>query len=497
MIIWPVETLQNKYKRWYEQIVITAQARTLPDNTYFEKHHIIPQSIGGSNKKINLAKLTAREHFICHRLLTRFLTGKAKMKMSFATWIMMTNNNPHQKRYKVTSRIYEFVKKEMVAVQQTEEHRKKVSEGIKKSPNIKPPWNTGIPMTAEQKEKLSNANKGKKFPPEQAAKIVAKIIATKEKNGTMRKPGTWSPSPGAIAKMRTTVAEKKAAGWVNPNIGKKASQETVAKMKQLWTPEKRKQAREIKLGKKLKPEHLENLRKAQATRRQRELEEKKRTAFVGPTKPDTAIEYRGVWYTNMNRAGKAHGISRGIIERQINAFGNSPPLEICMAIDNNTIKWPRAPMAEETKRKISQAQIGKIISDETRKKQSEKALRRVPKKLFDTQNGVLYKALAKGREDSPETKIKKLEASKQPQTVKQGVRSRNIAASKYSYNTPCGFCKNSSDLLKLYSTFTKNTLTVIDNDVIISSKFASIHTVFLPYVGKTFAEYGITKKKRN
>jgi hypothetical protein len=147
----------------------------------------------------------------------------------------------------------------------------------------------------------------------------------------------------------------------------------------LWTPERRKQASEAKLGRKPKPEHLENLRKAQATRRQRELEEKKRTAFVGPIKPDTAIEYRGIWYNNMNCAGKAHGISRGMVERQINVFGNNPPLEICIAIDNKTIKWPKhTKMSEETKRKISQAQIGKVVSDETRKKLSEKALGRVP-----------------------------------------------------------------------------------------------------------------------
>lgn len=31
---------------------------------YFEKHHILPKSLGGTNDKENLVKLTAREHFI-------------------------------------------------------------------------------------------------------------------------------------------------------------------------------------------------------------------------------------------------------------------------------------------------------------------------------------------------------------------------------------------------------------------------------------------------
>ena len=223
MIVWPVETVQNKYKKWYEQIVLTAQARMLPDNTYFEKHHIIPQSIGGSNKKINLAKLTAREHFICHRLLTRFLTGKAKMKMSFATWIMMTNNNPHQKRYKVTSRIYEFVKKEMVAVQRTEEHRKKISEGIKKSPNRKPVWNkgkTGI-YSEETREKIRQGAL-KPRSPETKAQAAIKALATKEKNGTLRKPGMWSPSLEAREKLRQA------------NLGKKSLRRNQKKNQHCW-----------------------------------------------------------------------------------------------------------------------------------------------------------------------------------------------------------------------------------------------------------------------
>lgn len=124
-------------------------------------------------------------------------------------------------------------------------------------------------------------------------------------------------------------------------------------------------------------------------------------------------------------------------------------------------------------------------------------IKRIPSSLFQKYNGILYEALAKNRKDSTETKLKKRAASRKPRKVKQGLRSRSLAASKYSYETPLGFCENSNDLLKLYPTFTKNTLTVIDNGAIISNKFASIHTKFLPYVGKTFAEYGITKKKRN
>ncbi len=52
---------ENRVKRKYDDL----------NYVYYEQHHIIPKSLGGSNKKENLVLLTAREHFICHLLLIR------------------------------------------------------------------------------------------------------------------------------------------------------------------------------------------------------------------------------------------------------------------------------------------------------------------------------------------------------------------------------------------------------------------------------------------
>jgi hypothetical protein len=126
-----------------------------------------------------------------------------------------------------------------------------------------------------------------------------------------------------------------------------------------------------------------------------------------------------------------------------------------------------------------------------------KEIKRIPKSLFDKYNGILYEALAKNRKDSNETKLKKQIANKRPRTVAQRLRSRSVAASKYSYTTPLGFCENSNDLLKLYPSFTKNTLTIIDNNVIITKRFCDFHKDFFSHIGKTFKEYGIIKNIRN
>ena len=65
------------------QIIAAATSRTIIPK-YVEKHHIIPKSLGGNNRKENLVNLSAREHFICHRLLVKMLNGDAKNKMIYA-----------------------------------------------------------------------------------------------------------------------------------------------------------------------------------------------------------------------------------------------------------------------------------------------------------------------------------------------------------------------------------------------------------------------------
>jgi len=123
-------------------------------------------------------------------------------------------------------------------------------------------------------------------------------------------------------------------------------------------------------------------------------------------------------------------------------------------------------------------------------------IKRIPKQLFYYYKGILYEAIAKDRKDSISTiELKKI-ASKKPRIVKQGTRTRSVAASKYSFITPKGYCETSRDLLKLYKSFTRNTLLLLNDDFIISHKFASIHIDFKDYIGKTLKEIGFTRKTK-
>jgi hypothetical protein len=55
------------YQRIYDELILSRK-ESVP-NGYTENHHIIPSSLGGSDEKSNLVRLTGREHWIAHLLL--------------------------------------------------------------------------------------------------------------------------------------------------------------------------------------------------------------------------------------------------------------------------------------------------------------------------------------------------------------------------------------------------------------------------------------------
>jgi hypothetical protein len=103
--------IDNKYTSWYYNIITNAQLRISSKDTYSETHHIIPKSLNGGNDQINLVELTAREHFICHWLLTKMLTDKKDKARMIKALERMTVSNDYQLRYKINSKLFEIIRK--------------------------------------------------------------------------------------------------------------------------------------------------------------------------------------------------------------------------------------------------------------------------------------------------------------------------------------------------------------------------------------------------
>ena len=98
--------IENKYTQWYYRIIDQAQAQAQAADVYYEKHHIIPRSLGGSNQQDNLVRLTVRAHYVVHRLLTRMTTGDDRRKMCFAI-CMMANT---RKGVRISSHTYQVLR---------------------------------------------------------------------------------------------------------------------------------------------------------------------------------------------------------------------------------------------------------------------------------------------------------------------------------------------------------------------------------------------------
>jgi hypothetical protein len=162
--------LTNKYSKLYYTITNNAKQHVIEG--YTECHHIIPQSLGGSNDKDNLVELTAREHFICHWLLIKMTEGEDRSKMLYALNGMRAENK-YQERYhtKITARVYEKYRIE---------HAKNHSETMKGHPA----WNKGRKLEGEELEQQRKRIRTRNIDPVKQMlgqqKRISKILGRKD-----------------------------------------------------------------------------------------------------------------------------------------------------------------------------------------------------------------------------------------------------------------------------------------------------------------------------
>ena len=120
--------LDNKYTKWYNNIVEAARNRPIPTE-YTEKHHIIPKSLGGSNETFNIVSLTGREHILCHWLLTKMVTGQNKYKMIHAFRFIASGNGTYTNRKIITPIAKISTRKKHKASKETKQKMSLVRKG--------------------------------------------------------------------------------------------------------------------------------------------------------------------------------------------------------------------------------------------------------------------------------------------------------------------------------------------------------------------------------
>lgn len=214
------------YSKIHDDIIAKAisEKRKKNHGVYYEAHHIVPRSLGGSNKNSNMVLLTAREHFVIHKCLPLIyikednLNAYHKMVHALNRFLYSKNSNS----YKITSRDYVKIKeahgvsisKALTGIVRSAETKQKVSDGLKKYYENNPGHFTGLTHSTETLKKMSAKRSGENNP--------------------------------QYGKARTEEECKKIS---NTMKGQKKSAETIEKFKnRKWSDEKKKQISEsIKL----------------------------------------------------------------------------------------------------------------------------------------------------------------------------------------------------------------------------------------------------------
>ena len=142
------------YLRIYNNIIKNASLKERSKkDSYFEKHHILPKSLGGDDSKYNLVLLTAKEHFICHALLVEIHRDKYENYCKMLHAFILMKGEYRNNRY-VNSRLYNKIKEEYSIIRSINEK--------------------GKILTQEHKNKISNSLKGNKLSEETKMKISEK-----------------------------------------------------------------------------------------------------------------------------------------------------------------------------------------------------------------------------------------------------------------------------------------------------------------------------------
>jgi hypothetical protein len=130
---------------------------------YYEKHHILPRCLGGNDKKENLILLTAKEHYVCHKLLVRIYPNNKSIYNAF--YLMSLTG---RSRYNISSRDYSYGKELFVSLPVSEKTKKLFKENRKDfSGKNNPMFGRHHTKDARKKQGMSMkgkepANKGKK-----------------------------------------------------------------------------------------------------------------------------------------------------------------------------------------------------------------------------------------------------------------------------------------------------------------------------------------------
>jgi hypothetical protein len=168
----------------------------------------LPKCLGGDNNKENLVLLTAREHFIAHKLLASIYNDNYKICFAFIQMAFQKNHNNF-----VSSRDYENAIKLFRSFPMPEDQKLKISKKLK-----------GRIILEDQRKLISKRHKGKKVSKESIKRRMEKMKNYKHSEETRKKT-----SQSLKGRSKLPMSEDHKQKLRLSNLGKKQSNETIEK----------------------------------------------------------------------------------------------------------------------------------------------------------------------------------------------------------------------------------------------------------------------------
>lgn len=176
---------QHHYSR-YQRFIDSLRGQSV--NGYFEAHHIVPRSMGGSDDADNMINLTARQHFVAHWMLARAMGGSAAraffMMSNFGKYGQVNSTTYAIARQKYAEQVSQQLKGKPSQCKFSEETKQKMRDA-----------KLGKKLTPEHIEKMRQTRIGKKMPLEFGKKV------SQAKRGIATRGSGWSHSEETLVKM--------------------------------------------------------------------------------------------------------------------------------------------------------------------------------------------------------------------------------------------------------------------------------------------------------
>lgn len=239
------------YQKHYGALI--GRAKTRNKQKGYERHHVIPRCLGGTDDKTNLVYLKPEEHYVAHQLLVKLNPGN--LKLLFAA-NMMTVSNSGQVR---NNKQYSWLKRQLTEARTgqpgrkwTDEEKKKRSDEYKGRPGKLHSEESkkkigksslGRTHTLESKDKISKAGSGKIRTEETKNKISQALLGkpkSEEAKKNMSKPKqNYTSKKGIPTGIATTGCFKKGNEPWNKGKEHPCNEDTKLKIKEANSGRKR------------------------------------------------------------------------------------------------------------------------------------------------------------------------------------------------------------------------------------------------------------------